>query len=202
MGRFACLVADARDPEGSSLCSSSSSSDSEEAAASAVATGTSSAGGGGSSSSAAALSAAVPAPRYGLPPGLPAPIAATQAAAAAEGRVELGPLVGMLVSTFFPESMRQNYAASYAGGGLLGAVVIDTMGEFVPPKKRRMPNGTIRCGFVQCVGRGVGWLLRVLLPMGRVQDMLRKALLLWGLPVHPLLAAQLHPPFACCLAML
>lgn len=76
---------------------------------------------------------------------MPAPIAATQAAAAAEGRVELGPLVGFLVSTFFPEPMRQNYAASYAGGGLLGAVVIDTMGEFIPPKQRRMPNGTIRC---------------------------------------------------------
>jgi ribosomal protein S18 acetylase RimI-like enzyme len=40
--------------------------------------------------------------------------------------------------------MRKNYASSYAGGGLLGAVVIDTMGEFVPPKRRRMPNGTIR----------------------------------------------------------
>ena len=137
MGRFACLVADALDVEGTSLRSSSGSS-SEDASS----TSSSSASAGG----AAGLGAPPPPPRYGLPPGLPAPIAASQAAAAAEGRVELGPLVGLLTSLFFPPAMRQNYAASYAGGGLLGAVVIDTMGEFVPPKRRRMPNGTVRCG--------------------------------------------------------
>lgn len=126
MGRFACLVADALDVEGTSLRSSSS--------------------GSASGSGAAGLAASPPPPRYGLPPGLPAPIAASQAAAAAEGRVELGPLVGLLTSLFFPPAMRQNYAASYAGGGLLGAVVIDTMGEFVPPRRKPMPNGTIRCG--------------------------------------------------------
>lgn len=92
----------------------------------------------------AALSAAAGGRSYRLPPGLPAAVAATQEAAAAEGRVELGPLVDWFVNLFWPKYMCVNYASSYAGGGLLGAVVIDTMGEFVPPRRKEMPNGTVR----------------------------------------------------------
>lgn len=98
-------------------------------------------------------------------PGMPAagadPAAAGAAAAGASGSrvavrdfltpagaqadsVDLGPLMAALVRLAFPPAMRQDYGASYSAGGLRGAVVVDTFGDFVPPKRRRMPNGTIR----------------------------------------------------------
>lgn len=58
--------------------------------------------------------------------------------------VDLGPLVAALVRLAFPPAMRQDYGASYSAGGLCGTVVVDTLGDFVPPKRRRMPNGTVR----------------------------------------------------------
>lgn len=102
---------------------------------------------GAPAGAAAALSAATAATTAALkpPPGLPAAIAASQAAAAAQGRVDLGLVVDWFIGLFWPAYLRVNYASTYAARGLVGAVVIDTMGEFVPPKRRRMPNGTIRC---------------------------------------------------------
>jgi hypothetical protein len=60
-------------------------------------------------------------------------------------RVDLGPLVDALVALLFPPAMRRNYAATYGAGGLRGVVVVDSFGEHVPRKRKRMSNGTVRC---------------------------------------------------------
>ena len=124
VGRFACLVAEGR----SSLWGSGSSSSGGDGAGSSSAIGE-------QAGAAAALSAATTSGGGGdgsggglvPPPCLPGPVAASQAAAAAQGRVDLGPLADWFVGLFWPAYLRVNYAASYAGGGVLGAVTIDTM---------------------------------------------------------------------------
>ncbi|KAL4854556.1 hypothetical protein ACK3TF_004720 [Chlorella vulgaris] len=57
--------------------------------------------------------------------------------------VDMGPLVDLLVR-FFPSRMRQRYATTYQAGGLRGMVVLDNMGQALPPKRKEMPNGTVR----------------------------------------------------------
>ena len=56
-------------------------------------------------------------------------------------RVDLGPLADFIVSLVLPPSMQQNYASTYAAGGLRGAVVLDSFGEHLPPKQARTPSG-------------------------------------------------------------
>ncbi|KAL4418803.1 hypothetical protein ABPG77_010212 [Micractinium sp. CCAP 211/92] len=147
--RFLCLVAEA--PSSSSSSSSSQSSDggedSQSAAASSGSSVSQAADSPGSHAARPMQAAAEAAAAAGSGGGGPARVAVrdflTPAGAQADS-VDLGPLVAALVRLAFPPSMRQDYGASYSSAGLCGAVVIDTLGDFVPPKRRRMPNGTLR----------------------------------------------------------
>ena len=54
-----------------------------------------------------------------------------------------GFLLDVLVQWMLPESMRTNYAVPYASAGILGAVMIDTLGEHIPPKRKTV-RGIVR----------------------------------------------------------
>ncbi|KAL4425296.1 hypothetical protein ABPG75_009312 [Micractinium tetrahymenae] len=155
--RFLCLVAEADPSSSSSLSSSSTSSGTagsgNERAAEAGSSASGGAGGVLAAATAQAAAAAVAAASSsagssgeagtGPGPGLVVRDFLTPAGTRAD-RVDLGPLVAALVRLLFPPSMRQDYGASYSAGGLCGAVVIDTLGDYVPPRRTRMPNGTTR----------------------------------------------------------
>lgn len=57
--------------------------------------------------------------------------------------IDLGLLVGTIVQLLLPPSMRQNCGANHVAAGVLGAVVLDTMLEHVPPKKNAIVNGRV-----------------------------------------------------------
>ena len=56
----------------------------------------------------------------------------------------LGFLVDTITNVLFPPSMKENYATEYASAGILGAVVIDTLLEHIPPKRSNINGGYIR----------------------------------------------------------
>ena len=173
--RFMCLVAEGPSGGGSSAASSSSSSSSSSEESSRA---SGSAGGGegsGREPGALALADAAEAARAAAVQGSGSD--GTSASTRGDGggssevvrtfitpagaradRVDLGPLTGGIVNTLFPPAMRQNYGTSYTTGGLCGVVVIDTFGDFVPPRRTRMPNGTMRwvSGAVVLEGGGRG----------------------------------------------
>lgn len=147
--RFLCLVAEALPSSSSSSQSSDGGEDSQLAAASSGSSVSQAADSPGSHAARPLQAAAEAAAAASSGGGGPARVAVrdflTPAGAQADS-VDLGPLVAALARLAFPPSMRQDYGASYSSAGLCGAVVIDTLGDFVPPKRRRMPNGTLRCG--------------------------------------------------------
>ena len=56
----------------------------------------------------------------------------------------LGFLVDVLSKTILPPSLRENYATHHATAGILGAVVIDTICEYVPTKRTVTHGGVVR----------------------------------------------------------
>ena len=56
----------------------------------------------------------------------------------------LGFFVDTLSKFILTPSMKENYGASHAEAGVLGAVVVDTYLEFVPPKRSTVNGGMIR----------------------------------------------------------
>ncbi|KAL4516798.1 hypothetical protein Ndes2437B_g00905 [Nannochloris sp. 'desiccata'] len=56
----------------------------------------------------------------------------------------LGFFVDTIANVLFPTSMKENYAAEYTTAGILGAVVIDTLLEHIPPKRSNINGGYIR----------------------------------------------------------
>jgi ribosomal protein S18 acetylase RimI-like enzyme len=65
-------------------------------------------------------------------------LVATAARSPAHGqgdRAQLGALVEALVGWFFPASMQENLGQRYASAGVMGAIVVDTLGDHVPPRR-------------------------------------------------------------------
>jgi ribosomal protein S18 acetylase RimI-like enzyme len=56
----------------------------------------------------------------------------------------LGYFVDLITDFLFPPSMKENYATEYSTAGILGAVVVDTLLEHIPPKRSNIKGGYIR----------------------------------------------------------
>ncbi|KAI3434947.1 hypothetical protein D9Q98_003001 [Chlorella vulgaris] len=151
LGSFTCLVAEAPQLPGTAARSTSSFDSGSDSSTSSSSSREQAVGAAAASSPTGALSAPFVAAGSGnkaspSAAALALPVRKKSAifpSVSGAEEVDMGPLVDLLVR-FFPSRMRQRYATTYQAGGLRGMVVLDNMGQALPPKRKEMPNGTVR----------------------------------------------------------